>query len=253
MSDTSRKQAIAAYEQAYSASDFEVIQARYRKKLLLALLDKMQPKRLLEVGCGWETIANHWPAYEQLTIVEPGANFAEKARVDTESRQGVTVVEHFLEDAVDQLKQQSYDLILVSSLLHEVPDPAAILQGVKDLCHAETLVHVNVPNARSMHRLLAVEMGLIADVYTPSALQKTFQQPRIFDLTQLQALAEGVGFKVAESGSFLMKPFTHGQMMSLVENGFMSEKMLDGLWHLTKYFPDAGSEIYVNLYCGDKK
>jgi hypothetical protein len=104
-----------------------------------------------------------------------------------------------------------------------------------------------------MHRLLAVEMELISEVYTPSELQQTFNQPRIFDLTQLQALAEGVGFKVAESGSFFMKPFTHGQMMSLVESGFMSEKMLDGLWRLTKYFPDAGSEIYVNLYCGDKK
>lgn len=247
MSVTNRKQAIAEYEQAYSASDFEVIQARYRKKLLIELLDKTQPRHILEVGCGWETIANHWPHFDTLTIVEPGAQFAAKARTDTARHAGVTVVEQFLEEAASQLQGQSYDLILLSSLLHEVPDPAAILQGAKALCQPHTLVHVNVPNARSMHRLLAVEMGLMPDVYTASALQKTFRQPRIFDMAQLQALSASVGFKVTESGSFFIKPFTHGQMMSLVAQGILTEQMLDGLWALTKHFPEAGSEIYVNL------
>lgn len=251
MSDSHRKQAIAEYEQAYSASDFEVIQARYRKKLLLELLHSVQPKRVLEVGCGWETIAKHWSGFEQFTIVEPGAQFAAKARADVQAISGVTVVEQFLEEAVDQLQQQSYDLILLSSLLHEVPDPAAVLRSAKTLCHAATVVHVNVPNARSMHRLLAVEMGLIPDVYTASALQQSFKQPRIFDMAQLQALAAGVGFKVQASGSFLIKPFTHGQMMSLVNNGLLTGQMLDGLWGLTKHFPEAGSEIYVNLNCED--
>lgn len=251
MNIVNRKQAIAEYEQAYSASDFEVIQARYRKKLLLELLNTVQPKRVLEVGCGWETIANHWSGFEQFTIVEPGAQFAAKARTDVQAMPGVTVVEQFLEDAQTHLQRQSYDLILLSSLLHEVPDPEAILRAAKALCHAQTMVHVNVPNARSMHRLLAVEMGLMPDVYTASALQKSFKQPRIFDMAQLQALSEGVGFKVHASGSFFIKPFTHGQMMSLVKDGLLTEQVLDGLWGLTKHFPEAGSEIYVNLNCED--
>lgn len=77
--------------------------------------------------------------------------------------------------------------------------------------------------------------------------KKTFRQPRIFDMAQLQALSASVGFKVTESGSFFIKPFTHGQMMSLVAQGILTEQMLDGLWALTKHFPEAGSEIYVNL------
>lgn len=244
-----RKQAIAEYQNAYSASDFEVIQARYRKKLLLALLNRVQPKRVLEVGCGWETIANQWTGFSQLTILEPGAQFAEKARQDTQTMSGVSVVEQFLEEASQQLQHQSYDLILLSSLLHEVPDAEAVLRSAKNLCQKHTLVHVNVPNARSMHRLLAVEMGLMPDVFTPSALQKTFKQPRIFDMEQLKALSNSVGFKVEDSGSFFIKPFTHGQMMSLVKNGFMTEQMLDGWWAMTKHFPESGSEIYVNLNC----
>ena len=246
-----RKQAIAAYEQAYSASDFEVIQARYRKKLLLELLEKHQPKYVLEVGCGWDSIANHWQGFERLVIVEPGPQFAEKARKDTAHLSGVQVIEEFLENVGPERSTTSYDLILLSSLMHEVPDPEALLASAKALADKQTVIHINVPNALSMHRLLAVEMGLMDSVYAQSALQKSFNQPRIFDLKQLKALANELGLQVMDSGSFLMKPFTHGQMMTLMQQGLLTQEMLDGLWHLARHFPENGSEIYVNLKLED--
>ena len=245
MSLTLKQQAIEAYQGAYSASSFEVIQAQYRKRLLLELLDTHQPKRILEVGCGWDTIANSWQGFEHLCIVEPGSEFAEKARQDTADNSKISVVQHFLEDA--DLQAGDYDLILLSSLLHEVPDVEAFMLSAKALCSADTLVHVNVPNAKSMHRLLALEMGLIDTLYAPSELQKTFNQPRIFDLQSLKTLADLTGFEVVSEGSFFMKPFTHAQMHTLAQTGFANQAMLDGLWALTKHFPENGSEIYINL------
>lgn len=246
MSLTIKQQEIEAYQSAYSASNFEVIQAQYRKRLLLELLEKHQPKRILEVGCGWDTIANSWQGFEHLCIVEPGSEFAEKARQDMAHNSKVKVVQHFLEDATEILRDD-YDLILLSSLLHEVPDVEALMLSAKALCSAHTLVHVNVPNAKSMHRLLALEMGLIDTLYAPSDLQKTFKQPRIFDLQSLKTLADLTGFEVVSEGSFFMKPFTHAQMHTLAQTGFATNAMLDGLWALTKHFPENGSEIYINL------
>ena len=246
MSLTTKQQEIEAYQSAYSASNFEVIQAQYRKRLLLELLETHQPKRILEVGCGWDTIANSWQGFEHVCIVEPGSAFAEKARQDTAHNSKVSVVQHFLEEATEQL-QGDYDLILLSSLLHEVPDAEALMLSAKALCSAHTLVHVNVPNAKSMHRLLALEMGLIDTLYAPSELQKTFKQPRIFDLQSLKTLADLTGFAVVSEGSFFMKPFTHAQMHTLAQTGFANHAMLDGLWALTKHFPENGSEIYINL------
>lgn len=246
MSLTLKQQEIEAYQSAYTASNFEVIQAQYRKRLLLELLETHQPKRILEVGCGWDTIANTWQGFEHLCIVEPGSEFAEKARQDMAHNSKVNVVQHFLEDATEVLRDE-YDLILLSSLLHEVPDVEALMLSAKALCSANTLVHVNVPNAKSMHRLLALEMGLIDTLYAPSDLQKTFKQPRIFDLQSLKTLADLTGFEVVSEGSFFMKPFTHAQMHTLAQNGFANQAMLDGLWALTKHFPENGSEIYINL------
>lgn len=246
MSLTLKQQEIEAYQSAYTASNFEVIQAQYRKRLLLELLETHQPKRILEVGCGWDTIANSWQGFEHLCIVEPGSEFANKAKQDTAHNNKVKVIQHFLEDATEILRDD-YDLILLSSLLHEVPDAEALMLSAKALCSAHTLVHVNVPNAKSMHRLLALEMGLIDTLYAPSELQKTFKQPRIFDLQSLKTLADLTGFEVVSEGSFFMKPFTHAQMHSLAQTGFANQAMLDGLWALTKHFPENGSEIYINL------
>jgi 2-polyprenyl-3-methyl-5-hydroxy-6-metoxy-1,4-benzoquinol methylase len=247
-----KKQNITAYEEAYSASDFEVLQAKYRKKLLLELLEKTTPKRLLEIGCGWDTIGNSWQGYTHLTIIEPGSQFANKALLDTANQGNVSVIEAFLEEAGSQLNGQ-FDLILLSSLLHEVEDPSAILKCVKAVCGPETLVHINVPNAKSMHRLLALEMGLIQSVSEQSVLQQTFKQPRIFDLESLKTLADETGFEVVSKGSYFMKPFTHAQMHTLCQTGFIETAMLDGLWALTRHFPENGSEIYMNMRCKENK
>lgn len=247
MTDAPRKQAISAYEVAYSASDFEVVQARYRKKMLVALLERQQPQRLLEVGCGWDAIAHHWHGFAHCSIVEPGAQFAQQARHTLQHLPTVTVIEAFLEEAHPVLAGQSFDVILLSGLLHEVPDPLSLLTQVKAYCHANTLIHVNVPNARSMHRLLALEMGLVSDVKQPSDLQRTLGQPRIFDAAQLKALAAQADLQVLEAGSYFIKPFTHQQMQSLIDQGLLTDSMLDGLWGLAKHFPEVGSEIFVNL------
>lgn len=247
MSNSQRKKAISSYEVAYSSSDFEEIQARYRKKILLTLLQEIQPKSLLEVGCGWDTIANHWQAFDQCTIIEPGEKFAENARTSSSAVSGVTVIEQFLEEANSELSGKKFDVILLSGLLHEVPDPLSMLKQIKGYCHSKTVVHINVPNATSMHRLLALEMGIISDVFEPSALQQHLRQPRIFDIEQLKYMGIEAGFQVNQTGSYFIKPFTHQQMTVFLNQGLLTTAMLDGFWGLSKHFPNAGSEIYVNL------
>jgi SAM-dependent methyltransferase len=237
---------IADYERAYGESGFEVVQAAYRKRMLVELLERLRPARILEVGCGLDTLAAHWLGAERFTIVEPGAQFAAAARGQTAGRADVTILEATLEAALPHLSG-GFDLILLSGLLHEVSDCGPILDAARTLCGAETVVHANVPNARSFHRLLALEMGLIEDVTEHSDLQKRLQQHRTFTQESLAALVAEHGFAPFETGSYFVKPFTHGQMQRLGAEGFLTPEMLDGLWGLTKHMPGLGSEIFVNM------
>ena len=109
-----------------------------------------------------------------------------------------------------------------------------------------TVVHVNVPNARSLHRLLAVSMGLIGAPTDTSNTQRTMQQRATYDRESLRTELECAGFMVQDEGSLFVKPFTHAQMQQLVDQHFLTPAILDGLDRLIDYLPEFGSEIWVN-------
>lgn len=238
---------IDRYQAAYSSSEFEPVQAAMRKRMLLERLGGRCFDAVLEVGCGDDGLFNHWPHCCDWWVVEPGAHFASQARQHAACMPHVHVVEALMEEARAALPRRCFDLILLSGLVHEVPSPEALLAAVRPYCAAHTLVHVNVPNARSFHRLLACEMGLIDDPHALSERQRALQQPRTFDLDSLAALCRDGGFEVTDSGSYFVKPFTHAQMAQLQRVGLLDERMLRGLCGMARHLPGLGSEIFVHL------
>lgn len=98
----------------------------------------------------------------------------------------------------------------------------------------------------SLHRLLGVEMNIITDKFEASDNNKKFQQNTNFDLEKLMCMVENSGLKVIENGSYFVTPFSHEQMNTMMQQNIIDEKVLDGLYSITKYMPQFGSEIYVN-------
>ena len=235
------------YQQNYASLPFEESQARYRKRKFLDSLAKYQPRSILEIGCGFDPIFNHYADFDRCTIVEPGDDFARRALEQAQAHHAITVIHGTLEDNVERLLAARYDFIVLSSLLHEIRDSKRLLDATARLCGPTTIVHINVPNARSFHRLLALEMGIIGNLFEPSQTQQRMQQSHTFDLESLAQLVSQSGFQVVEQGSFFIKPFTHAQMASLQAAGLMTDLMLDGLYKLSKHFPDNGSEIFMNV------
>ena len=235
------------YQRSYSALPFENQQLRFRKRKLLEILARYAPRSVLEIGCGLDPLFMHYSAFDALTIVEPGDVFYRNALDLAQDFPKVRVVAGTLETTVEQLSSQPYDFIVLSSLLHEVVDAAEILRATRCLCSETTVVHVNVPNAWSFHRVLALEMGLIETVYQKSGVQLQMQQSRTFDLDSLSRLATDCGFRSVEQGTFFVKPFTHAQMAALQNCGFLTEQMLEGLYRMSTRFPLHGSEIFINL------
>jgi SAM-dependent methyltransferase len=237
---------IESYSRSYHELPFEATQLRYRRRVVLQQVAKFRPASLLEVGCGLRPLFTDLDPAIRVVVVEPSAEFASNARELAVGREGVTVVENFLERAPTELCPGCFDFIVLSSLLHEVDEPQQLLRAVRRHCHASSVVHVNVPNAHSLHRLLAVEMGLIEDPFELSSTQKQMQQHSTFDLDSLAELLRQQGFKVQSSGSYFIKPFTHAQMQDLCDRGCLTEAHLEGLIRLTRHMPGFGSEIYIN-------
>jgi hypothetical protein len=108
------------------------------------------------------------------------------------------------------------------------------------------VVHVNVPSAGSLHRRLAVAMGLISDPAEESETQRLLQQRHVYDAAELEQELVDAGFRIRRRGSILVKPFTHAQMQRLVDDGFLTPQLLDGLDRLADQLPELGSEIWVD-------
>ncbi|MFM8901605.1 MAG: class I SAM-dependent methyltransferase [Burkholderiales bacterium] len=235
---------ISSYAREYQAAPFEPVQAAVRRRTVLAQVARFSPASLLEVGCGNLPLLADLP-HVACDVVEPATVFADAAQRHAKDHAEATVHCCGIED-FGAARPGGYDMVVVSGVLHEVDDALGVLAALRPLCHASSVVHVNVPNARSIHRLLGVAMGAIADMHELSQTQRRLQQRTVFDVASLSTLMVSAGFDVMDVGSLFIKPFTHAQMQELMDTGFMDEAMLEGLCRLVEYFPEHGSEVYVN-------
>lgn len=236
---------IDRYTQEYVKHDFEEKQVFYRRRKLLDIISSYPHKRILEIGCGLEPLFQYVTGFEEYTVVEPSDLFFEQAVSLSENDSRITCIHDFFSKDLS-LPAGGYDFIICSCLLHELDNPKEIIEKVYEIADDETVFHINVPNARSLHRILALESGLLEDVHSVSERGECLQQFSVFDMDMLRNLTSEVGFKIIESGSYFVKPFTHKQMEELLENDIIDERVLEGFYNLIKWMPDYGSEIYVN-------
>lgn len=203
-------------------------------------------RTVLEVGCGFEPLFPHVPDCQAYWIVEPLTEAVAAARAHPAASERLHVVEGVLETVHGELPED-FDFIAVSSLLHEVTDPRALVRAVRAHCGAATVAHFNVPNVQSFHRLLALEAGLIADVFEKSATEERFQRTTRFDRPRLVAFMRENGFAVLESGTYYVKPFTHSQMKLMLQYQIIDMRIIDALDRMTRYMPELGCEMFVNV------
>ncbi|TLD82327.1 class I SAM-dependent methyltransferase [Helicobacter sp. MIT 05-5293] len=221
----------------------------FRRAKVLEILESYRPLKLLEIGCGMDSIANHYTAFEQCVIIEPSQVFANKAKEDTifaPPPRKIEVINDFVENQTNLLKSYSFDFILLSSLLHEVQNPLSFLESVVALMSKTSILHINVPNSRSFHLLWAFESGLIPALGKLTQTAQDLQQNTTFDLESLSALANLAHLEIIDKGSYFIKPFNHTKMSLALENQILDENLLQGLDKMTKYCPTLGAEIFIN-------
>ncbi len=185
--------------------------------------------------------------FDAWTTVEPQDDFVAAARAAAAEDARLQVVQGYLEAQVDTLRALApggFDTVVISGLLHETSAPGALIAAAMALAAPGARFLASVPNARSFHRLLAVEAGLIPAPDTLSDRDAALGHPVVFDAEGLTVLLSGAGLVDLQIDGYLFKPFTHTQMENLLgAEGSAGSALVEGLIRLGKLFPGAAAEI----------
>lgn len=241
---------IKDYTDKYVDEPFESTIVKIRKKTVIEQCKKYKHDHILEIGCGMDPFFVDFTDFKRMIISEPGDLFADNAeKLAEDANYHVKIVRGFFENEIEKINELgiALDFIILSSVLHELDEPQKMLGAIKQLCTKNTIVHINVPNANSLHRLIAKEAGLIKDIHEQSAQMQKMQRRRTYDKDLLKEEVENAGFEILDEGSYFIKPFTHGQMQSCMDDGIIDEQVIQGLERVIKYLPELGAGIYVNV------
>jgi 2-polyprenyl-3-methyl-5-hydroxy-6-metoxy-1,4-benzoquinol methylase len=191
--------------------------------------------RVLELGCasGLMTAALA-PRAAAIHAVDRSAAFLATAH----SRQLPNAT--FEQALVEELQpSERYEQIVAAALLNELEDPVALLRAARGWLAPGGLLHVTMVNPRSLHRLLALEMGLIETLEEPSERGAAYDAGRIADAAGLEALGAAAGLRCLHREAVFLKPFTNAQLSAL------PDELLSALDRLARRFPEHGALTYA--------
>jgi trans-aconitate methyltransferase len=172
--------------------------------------------------------------FDSLTVVDGSEAFCADLR---ERYPNASVVHSLFEEYEPD---QQFDAIVLGHVLEHVEDPPQLLNRVARWLMPAGSVYAAVPNARSVHRQAAVEMGLLSSIYELNDSDRHHGHRRVYDPESLQADFRGAGLKVDVFGGYWLKPVSNSQI-----DRDWTEDMLSAFMKLGERYPDIAGEIYV--------
>lgn len=173
-------------------------------KSLLAPTD-----RVIELGYGEGiTTARLSQCAAHYTVVEGALSLVARLR---ERHPGVHAVHAMFEE---YRPEQRCDKLLALHVLEHVDDPVALARTLRDWLTPDGELIVVVPNRDSLHRRLAVEMGLQPALDTLSRRDHLVGHQRVYSLAALETDLRGAGFEPVERRGFFLKTLPNGMMLN---------------------------------------
>jgi 2-polyprenyl-3-methyl-5-hydroxy-6-metoxy-1,4-benzoquinol methylase len=136
---------------------------------------------------------------------------------------------------------RKFDAIEMGFVLEHVDDPALVVRRFRQFLKPDGFIGMAVPNARSLHRLIGHEAGLLDDVYKLSAEDLQLGHKRYFDLDSFRHLAESEGLVVRRARGIMMKPVTTSQLGSLN----LSPEVEQALYKVADRLPAISNAMYI--------
>ncbi|MGU9951871.1 MAG: class I SAM-dependent methyltransferase [Gammaproteobacteria bacterium WSBS_2016_MAG_OTU1] len=109
--------------------------------------------------------------------------------------------------------EEQYDCVLATHVLEHVDEPAALLKHIKKWLTPGGKIIIIVPNKESIHRQLAVLMGLQPALDTLGERDKLVGHQRVYSLETLQQDVAAAGLNTLTTAGFFLKTLPNSMML----------------------------------------
>ena len=165
--------------------------------------------RVLELGYGDGLVTKD--LIEQghdVTVVEGAKSIAAAARAKWGSR---VRIQHALFE--EFTTEERFDAVLATHVLEHIDDPVALLRRLARWLSPSGRGIVIVPNCESIHRQLAVRMGLQPTLDTLGERDHLVGHQRVYSLSTLRRDVEAAGLAVVAERGFFLKVLPNSMML----------------------------------------
>lgn len=175
-------------------------------------------------------LINH---FEKLTVVEGSGELIKQIP----DHDNLTKIHSLFEE---YQPDQHFDTVVMEHILEHVDHPVELLLKVRDWLMPGGKVLIGVPNGNSIHRLVAVKMGLLNHSCDLNERDHALGHRRVYTMSTLADDIIKAGFKIDHIGGVFYKPLSNKQIQE-----HWTEEMINGFYELGREFPENAAEIYA--------
>ena len=224
------------------AAEFYSIESEFDKKLVEYRFQTLKPllhgDTCLEMGPGSGAMTTSLSnEFKRLDIVEGSKELLDEIPDLENSRKFCSLFEDFTPDC-------TYDSIIIEHVIEHVDNPQSLLKSAKNWLSPDGKIFVGVPNADSLHRQVAVEMGILEHTTELNQRDLDFGHRRVYTKQALIDEIQSAGLEVYDFKGVFLKPLSNGQ----IDKDWTPE-MWEGFFKLGNNFPDICAEIMC--ICGN--
>jgi 2-polyprenyl-3-methyl-5-hydroxy-6-metoxy-1,4-benzoquinol methylase len=122
----------------------------------------------------------------------------------------ITLVHALFEEYTPTCK---FDFILATHVLEHVNEPVKLLKKMSGWLSPQGKIIIIVPNKESLHRQIAVLMGLIPSLDTLSERDNLVGHQRVYSLDTLENDVKAAGLSVVDKTGFFLKTLPNSMML----------------------------------------
>jgi len=143
----------------------------------------------------------------------------------------------------DFCASEKFEVILANHVLEHVQDPINLMRiKFHEWLDKDGIAFITVPNAKSIHRLIGKQMGLLNNEHDLNNSDLKAGHQRIYNIDTLKKDVEAANLEILDIGGYNLK------LVSLAQMKDWSQDLLDAIFEVSKNMPpDICANIWVKV------